>query len=196
MEFYTQPPQNTTVICADELGPVIPRVFTPAPGWSIDGHRIKAPLSYQRGAEKTWVYGGLRIRDGKAVTTTASSRNSASYQEFLTKVAKANPRGKLVVITDNLSSHTSFAIRQWLKRHPRITQVFIPVGASWLNLQEAWWRMFRHHALAGHTFATPDEIDYATRLATAQLNAHAQPWIWGRPDPTPRTLRRRFTYIL
>jgi hypothetical protein len=42
-----------TVVCADELGPVIPRSFPPAPGWTPDGHRIKAPLDYSRGMEKT-----------------------------------------------------------------------------------------------------------------------------------------------
>src|SRR6266487_488267 len=30
----TDPPEQTTVICADELGPVIPRSFPPAPGWT------------------------------------------------------------------------------------------------------------------------------------------------------------------
>ena len=63
MELYTAPPPGSTVICADELGPVIPRTFPPAPGWSPDGHRIKAPLEYSRGSDKLWVYGGLRIRD-------------------------------------------------------------------------------------------------------------------------------------
>ena len=50
MELYTAPPAGSTVICADELGPVIPRTFPPAPGWSPGGHRIKAPLerSYRR----------------------------------------------------------------------------------------------------------------------------------------------------
>jgi hypothetical protein len=71
------------VICADELGPVIPRTFPPSPGWSTDGHRVKAPLEYGRGAEKVWVYGGLRVGDGQAVTLTASSRNSTGYQQFL-----------------------------------------------------------------------------------------------------------------
>jgi hypothetical protein len=30
----TQPPAGSTTICTDELGPVIPRTFAPAPGWS------------------------------------------------------------------------------------------------------------------------------------------------------------------
>jgi hypothetical protein len=32
VELYTAPPAGSTVICADELGPVIPRTFPPAPG--------------------------------------------------------------------------------------------------------------------------------------------------------------------
>ncbi|MEV6868442.1 hypothetical protein AB0M44_46620 [Streptosporangium subroseum] len=36
----------------------------------------------------------------------------------------------------------------------------------------------------------------AVTLATAQPGAHAQPWIWGRPSPQPRTLRRKFVYLL
>jgi hypothetical protein len=47
------------------------------------------------------------------------------------------------------SSHESPPIREWLEKHPRVKQVFIPVGACWLNLQEAWWRLFRREALAG-----------------------------------------------
>jgi hypothetical protein len=56
--------------------------------------------------------------------------------------------------------------------------VFIPKGACWLNLQEAWWRLFRRAAFAGQTFACPDEITLATRVATCQLNARARPWVW------------------
>ncbi len=63
----------------DELGPVVPRTFPPAPGWSATGHRIKAPLDYSRGPEKTWVYGALRVRDGKELTRCAVSRNSTNY---------------------------------------------------------------------------------------------------------------------
>ena len=98
----------------------------------------------------------------------ASSRNSAFYQDFLQLEEQANPEGTIWVITDNLSSHDSKSTRAWLEDHPRIRQ----------------------------EFADPDEIACATRVATAQLNARARPWIWGRPEPKHRSYRRRFIYTL
>ncbi|MET8333107.1 transposase [Streptosporangium canum] len=102
----------------------------------------------------------------------------------------------MVVITDNLSSRSSWKVRQWLLRHPRIRQVFIPAKACRLNLAEGWWRLLRKAAFAGQTFADATEIAHALTIATAQLNTCAQPWIWGRPPPRPRTFRRTFVYLL
>jgi DDE superfamily endonuclease len=175
--LYTSPPAAVTVVCADELGPVIPRTYPPPPGWSTDGHRIKAPLEYGRGREKTWVYGALRPGDGRAITLTAPSRDSAGYQQLLATVEADNPTGEVAVITDNLSSHASFSTRTWLADHPRIRQVFIPIGAS----------------LAGQSFADAKEITLATEVATCQLNARARPWVWGRPPPSPRYRRHVLT---
>jgi hypothetical protein len=195
VELYLAPPPGSTVICADELGPVIPRLFPPAPGWSPDGHRIKAPLEYSRGPEKTWAYGGLRVAGGQAVTLCAPSCNSAYYQAFLQLEEQANPEGTIWVITGNLSSHDSKSGPGW-KATPASATPFIPKGACWLNLQEAWWRIFRRQALAGHDFTGPDEIAHATRVATAQLNARARPWVWGRLESKHRCYRRRFVYML
>jgi len=130
------------------------------------------------------------------VTRCAPSRNSAHWQAFLARLEQANPTGTIAVITDNLSSHSSLATRAWLVGHPRLEQVFIPKGACWLNLQEAWWRIFRRHALAGQTFADSGEIAQVTEVATAQLNSRAKPWVWGRSLPPQRVRRRRFTYLL
>jgi transposase len=130
---YTEPPAGSTTICTDELGPVVPRSFDPIPGWSTDGHRIKAPLDYGRDPEKTWVYGALRVRDGKALTRCAASRNSKGYIALLAAIEADNPKGDLFIITDNLSSHSSLETRTWLEGHPRIQHVFIPTGACWLN---------------------------------------------------------------
>ena len=107
----------------------MPRTFAPAPGWSPNGHRIKAPLDYERGPEKTWVYGALRVRDGKELTRCAASRNSKGYIALLADIEADNPVGDIFIITDNLSSHNSLETRTWLEEHPRLHQVFIPTGA-------------------------------------------------------------------
>jgi len=175
---------------------VTPRAFPPAPGWSPDGHRLKAHLEYGRGRDKVWVYGALRVQQGQVLTQTAPARNTAGYLALLAAVAQANPAGDLYLIADNLSSHTSGPIQDWLAAHPRVHPVPIPVGACWLNLIEGWWRIFRRKAFAGQDFANHQDLAYATRLATDQLNARARPWIWGRSPPPHRQLRRRFVYCL
>src|SRR4030095_16911705 len=110
----TDPPEGATTICVDELGPVTPRTFPPAPGWSPDGHRIKAPLEYSRGPDKAWVYGALRVRDGQALTFTAPARNTAGYKRLLGAIDEGNPTGELYLIGRNLSRHKSPPLQEWL----------------------------------------------------------------------------------
>ena len=77
------------------------RSFAPAPGWSVEGHRIKAPLDYGRGQEKTWAYGALCVHDGQALTLSAPSRNTAGYLQLLQPIECTYPEGKLTLIGDN-----------------------------------------------------------------------------------------------
>jgi hypothetical protein len=97
------------------------------------------PLDYERGLDKVWVYGALCVRDGQVVTQTAPARNTAGYLALLHALDETYPHGDLFLIADNLASHLSGPIRDWLADHPRITHAFIPVGAAWLNLIEGWW---------------------------------------------------------
>jgi hypothetical protein len=85
-------------------------------------------------------------------------------------------------------------VREWLEKHPKIEHAFIPKAAAWLNLIEAWWRMFRRQALAGVDFADSYEIGQAARVATRQLNRKAKPWVWGRPPKSLRHRRRTLVY--
>jgi hypothetical protein len=182
------------VVCADELGPVIPRSFPPAPGWSADGHRVKALLDYGRGPEKTWVYGALRVGDGQQVT--APSRNSIGYQRLLAAVEAANPAGTIMVITDNLSSHGSASTRSWLGDPPPHPAHLHPQRGLLVEPAGGLVAAVSPRAFAGQSFASPEEITLATRVATCRLNARARPWVWGRPLPSSRHQRRVFVYRL
>jgi hypothetical protein len=166
--LYTAPPEGATVRCVDELGPVTPRTFPPAPTWSGDGHRIKAPLVYSRGYDTAWIYGALRIRDGQVRTQTAPARTTAGYLDLLAAIDRDNPDGDLSLITDTLSSHTSGPIRDWLAAPPRVQQVFIPVGAGWLNLIEAWWRRLRRVRRAVFRRPRRDRVGHPCGDGTAQ----------------------------
>jgi hypothetical protein len=133
------------------------------------------------------------VRDGKALTLTAPTRNTKGYLQLLEAVAEANPAGDLYLIIDNLLSHKSPPIREWLEKHPRVKQVFIPVGACWLKAcRKHWWRLFRREALAGQSFANAEEIVLATRVATRQFNLRAKPWVWGRLQKPRRHRQRSF----
>ena len=175
---------------------MIPRSFPPAPGWSVDGHRRKALLDYGRGPEKVWVYGALRVRDGQERTFTAPSRNTAGYLALLTLLDAANPDGDLNLVSDNLSSHTSGPIQQWLLQHPRVHPVPIPTGACWLNLQEGWWRLFRREALAAQSLADARRSIWRLGWPPSTSTRGPSPGYWGRPPPSHRKLRRRFIYCL
>lgn len=134
--------------------------------------------------------------DAQAPTLAHRSRNTEGYLRLLKALDRANPSGDLYLITANLSSHKSPPIRKWLEEHPRVKQVFIPLGACWLNLQEAWWRLFRREALVGQTFANGEEIEKAARVATQQLYRGAKPSVWGRARKPRRHRRRSFVYRL
>jgi transposase len=136
------------------------------------------------------------VRDGKELTRCAASRNSLNSIALLADIEADHPTGDIFMITANLSSHRSAQTQAWMAEHPRLHHGFIPKGACWLNLQEGWWRLFRRDALAGQSFANPDEIEQATRIATTQLNRRAKPWIWGRPPKDHRHYRRLFSYRL
>jgi hypothetical protein len=109
----------------------------------------------------------LRVHDGKELTRCAASRNSKGYMALLADIETDHPTGDIFIITDNLPSHYSLETRTWLEGiHASITSSFQP----------------------GQSFANPDEIEQAKRVATAQLNLRAKPWVWGRHPKTPHHL--------
>jgi hypothetical protein len=159
------------VICADELGPVIPRSFPPAHGWTADGHRVKAPLDYGRGPEQTWVYGALRVADGQAITLTAPSRNSTGYQQLLAAVETANPAGTIVVITDNPSPATPAPaphVAPGSSPHPAHLH---PQRGLLAQLPGRLVAAVSPPSLCRAVLRHPGEITQATRVATCRLNA-------------------------
>lgn len=149
-----------------------------------------------RGPEKTWVDGALRVCDGEELTKCAASRYSKGSIALLSDIEADNPSGDIFIISDNLSSHSSWETRTWLEGHPRIHHVFIPTGGLLAQSAGRLVAPLPPRCLAGQSLANPDEIEQATRVATRQLNLRAKPWVWSRPPKDPRHYRRLFCYRL
>jgi transposase len=55
----------------------------------------------------------------------------------------------LVIVLDNLSIHTTPAVRAWLSaQDDRVRFEFLPLHASWLNQVETWFSILERQALA------------------------------------------------
>jgi hypothetical protein len=52
VDLYTRTPADTTVVCVDELGPLISRAYPAQPGWTADGNRVKEEVAYHRDCTK------------------------------------------------------------------------------------------------------------------------------------------------
>jgi hypothetical protein len=122
------------------------------------------------------------VRDGKELTRCAAARNSTNYIARLSDIEADNATGDIYIITDNLSSHISAQTRAWPSRASSAPSgLYSHRSEAFSTCKRAGGDCSVAMRLPGQSFANPDEIEQATRVATAQLNRRAKPWIWGRP---------------
>jgi transposase len=104
-------------------------------------------------------------------TLLDGSYNSARVAAFLRELLKQLP-GRIIVVWDNGRMHKGFAIRQLLKRHPRLTLEWLPPYAPELNPVEQLWSHLKFGYCSNFI---PDDLlhldDEATEfLVTAKFN--------------------------
>jgi transposase len=178
--LYSQPPENSAVICLDEMGPETARSY---PGQRLvqHGQRARQEADYGRRG-KGYVFGAFRPVTGEAFTRTYNGRTIVNWIDFLSEVDAWIPAEveRVYAIIDNLNSHRARDVLLFNLSHPRWEFVFQPIYAAYLNLIEPWWKILRSLALKGRRFETWDEVVKAIQAATAYWNAHRHPFVWGK----------------
>jgi hypothetical protein len=107
------------------------------------------------------------------------------------------------VVLDNLSTHTTPEVKEWLEKNPNVEFHFTPVGSSWLNQFETWFGIITRQAIRRGTFSSVKVLikrlhDYICPLEqqrrTVRLDRHRRrdpgqgPH---RPDQHPQTGRKQ-----
>ena len=186
MSLYTAPPQDSVVVCLDEMGPESAKSF---PGHRVlraDPAEARRPRATQeldygrRGAG--YIFGAFVPTTGAALTVPYARRTTANVVAFLEEVEAWLEPGidRVDAILDNLPAHRALDVLLWALAHPRWAFVFQPQYAAYLNLIEPWGKVLRSLARKGRRFATWAEICEAVARATQDWNAHRHPFVWGR----------------
>ena len=126
----------------------------------------------------TCLFAALEVGSGAVTTDHRARHTGADFLAFMKRVARAYPEGELHVVLDNVSTHTTPAVRAWLERNPRITFHFTPTSASWMNQIETWFGILTRKAIRRGSFGSVKELIAMIDAFTRQWNEGASPFVW------------------
>lgn len=94
---------------------------------------------------------------------------------------------------DNLRTHKTALIRDWLAQRPPYHLHFTPTSASWLNLVEGWFALLTLRQIRRGVFPTVKALEAAIRRHIEATNAVPRPFLWTKSaDAVLDSVRRVF----
>lgn len=128
--------------------------------WQRVGTQVRIPTPGQNA--KRGVFGALNVRTGEWFYQLAVHKRSADFIAFLTLVLAAYPAGRVYVLVDNASIHTSRAVQRWLATQSRLVLVYLPTysGHRLNPVEKVWWAL-KGNIAANRAFRNLAELDTA-----------------------------------
>lgn len=169
VRLYLRPPRGSRVICVDEKTQVqILERLHPGRGM-VAGRLQRIDVHYKRHGVLA-ILAGWDVRRGQVVVRVRPRRRAREFVELLQAIRRRWPRGRLVIVADNLSIHMAPVVRAWLAAQAgRVRFEFLPLHASWLNQIEIWFSILERQALTRSS-------DTAYRERAARIRRFAQHW--------------------
>jgi transposase len=176
--LYMSPPVAAAVFAVDEK-PQIQALNRSAPTLPmLPTTPAKATHDYERNGTID-LFAALEIATGKVITDLRSSHTAADFIAFLDKLEDQVPAElDLHVILDNLSTHKTPAVHQWLLRHPRVHFHFTPTYGSWMNLVERWFSALTTKKLQRSAHRSVKALAADIRNWVETWNENPKPFVW------------------
>jgi transposase len=177
-KLYVSPPANATVLSLDEKpGVQALRRKHPTRPMSFD-RPARVEFEYERKGTRN-IFAAFNIKTGQILVWVTPDRTLPNVLAFLDQLLRFYRRGKLIIITDNISTRTGKPARAWLAAHPRVRFVFTPKHGSWLNQVEIWFGILTTKALRGRSFDGVQALANAVyRFAKYWNEMLARPFEW------------------
>ncbi len=176
--LYLNPPVAAAVFAVDEKpqiqaldrsAPILPMLPTTPQ---------RATHDYERNGTID-LFAALEVATGKVITQLRPSHTSAEFVVFLNKINREVPAGLDVhVVLDNLSTHKTPAVHEWLLRHKRFHFHFTPTHGSWMNLVERWFSALITKKLQRSAHRTVKDLAADIRSWAETWNDNPKPFTW------------------
>jgi transposase len=163
LSLYRAKPADGVVVCFDEMGPIqlIPHHGS---GWAAAKlpERLRATYSKRHGVR--YLFGAYDVHADRLHGRLRAHKNAGQVLAFYRQIRmRYDPRLRIYLIADNLSTHKTPAIREWADTS-NVELVFTPTYASFLNRIEChFW------AIAEFVIKNADYPDWDT-LAKAMAD--------------------------
>lgn len=176
--LYMSPPVAAAVYAVDEKpqiqalnrsAPILPMLPTTPQRASHD---------YERNGTLD-LFAALNIATGTVISDLRKTHTAADFITFLDQIDTEVPDDLDVhVILDNLATHKTPAVHDWLLRHRRFHFHFTPTYGSWMNLVERWFSALTTKKLqrSAHRDVKALAADITAWVET--WNANPKPFIW------------------
>ena len=139
--------------------------------------RQKTPDYVRHGT--TSLFAAFNIADGSVISALHRQHRAVEFRKFLVAIDKAVPADLDVhLICDNLATHKTPAIRDWLARHPRFHLHFTPTGSSWINQVERWFGLLTDQLIRRGFHQNVVALENDVRRWINNWNQDPKPFIW------------------
>jgi DDE superfamily endonuclease len=120
----------------------------------------------------------LDIRAGTIIGRCHRRHRSIEFRSFLDTIEACLPANADVhVVLDNVATHKTRIVQDWLIKRPRFHLHFTPTSASWLNLVECWFAVLTRRRLERGMFTSTQELEEAICDYIAVNNADPKPFV-------------------
>jgi len=176
--LYHDPPESAVVLCVDEKSgmqaldrsqPVLPM---------LPGTPERASHDYVRHGTSS-LFAAFNIADGTVISALHRRHRAVEFRKFLVEIDKAVPAELDVhLVCDNLATHKTATVRDWLARHPRFQLHFTPTGSSWLNQVERWFGLLTEQLIRRGVHRSVVDLEREVRAWIDNWNQDPKPFIW------------------
>ena len=183
--LYLDPPENWAVFSVDEKTGIQAksraeqtRPAQPAGAHGAKGRPAQQQFEYRRNGTKA-LFAAFECATGEVVAAPVDSIRSENFVAFLAELDSVVPAHlELHCIVDNLATHSTRAVEEFLDTHHRIFLHRTPTHASWLNQIEMWFSILTRQLLHTAEFAHTSDLAGAILDYIDDYNNRAKPFKW------------------